>query len=88
MVAFQSKSTSIPFKKISSLAHSLHSKHHQSLFFGTLTNALPYTDYPLFTRYPESVVVTQVKQREKLLSEESELQRKAILLEELRVKTE
>lgn len=45
-------------------------------------------DYPMFTRYPESVVVSQVKMREKLISEENELHRKGQLLEELRIKTE
>jgi hypothetical protein len=44
--------------------------------------------YPLFTRYPEQVAISQVRIREKIFLEEEELARKHQLLEELRVKTE
>lgn len=45
-------------------------------------------EYPLFLRYPEQPVVTQVRLREKIVREEEELTRKAHLLEDLRLKTE
>ena len=44
--------------------------------------------YPLFTRYPEQVAISQVRLREKIILAEEELARKHQLLEELRVKTE
>ena len=44
--------------------------------------------YPLFSRYPEQVAVSQVRLREKIMLEEEELGRKQQLLDELRVKTE
>ena len=79
LYVFQSKATGLPFKKISHLAHKLHSQYKESLFTGTISNALPMPprgDYPLFTRYPEQVVVSQIKIREKIIHEEEELVRK------------
>ena len=91
LIAFQTKPTGLSFKKISQLAHKLHSQHKQTIFCGTLTNALPLPcqgEYPLFTRYPDQVTLQQVRVREKILQEEEEIGRKAQLLEELRLKTE
>lgn len=44
----------LPFKKVSELAHKWHAKHRQSLFAGVVQNALPLPqgEYPIFTRYP------------------------------------
>jgi hypothetical protein len=42
----------------------------------------------VLARYPEQVTITQIKLREKIISEEEEINKKAILLEELRLKTE
>ena len=69
----------------------MHQAHKATLFTGTLTQALPMQvvdQYPLFTRYPEQVAISQVRIREKIFLEEEELARKHQLLEELRVKTE
>jgi len=79
MIAFQSKITGLPFKKITTLAFKLHERHRESIFTGTIQNALPMAqngDYPIFTRYPEQVVASQVRIREKIVQEEEELLRK------------
>ena len=79
MAAFQGKPTGTPFKKISQLALKLHAAHKATLFTGTLTQCLPMTvvdQYPLFTRYPEQVALSQVRIREKIVLEEEELARK------------
>jgi len=65
--------------------------HKSTIFTGNLQQALPMQvvdQYPLFTRYPEQVAISQVRLREKIILEEEELARKHQLLEELRVKTE
>ena len=82
----------MPFKKLLVLTFKLHAQHKHTIFTGTLTNMLPLNStadaYPLFTRYPEQVALSQIKMREKLLAEEDEIARKGQILEELRVKTQ
>lgn len=55
LIQFQSKAITVPFKKISTLAHKMHSQHKQTLFTGVIQQALPIPvgeSYPVFSRYP------------------------------------
>ena len=88
LVTFQTTQTGHSFKKVTALAFKLHTQHKQTIFTGSLTNQLPLKEYPMFTRYPDQVALSQVRLREKIIQEEDEIGRKAQLLEELRVKTQ
>ena len=70
----------------------LHQKYSQSIFCGTIANNLPLIkdgggEYPLFTRYPELIVDSNAKLKEKIALEEEEIVKKQRLLEELRIKS-
>ncbi len=90
MIAFQSKTSTIPFKKITEMAFRMHQNLKETVFTGNIQQVLPLPkgDYPVLPRYPEQVTITQIKLREKIISEEEEINKKAFLLEELRLKTE
>jgi len=70
LIAFQTRQSGLSFKKIMALALKLHGQYKQSVFCGALTQALPMAqsgEYPLFTRYPDQVALSQVRLREKIL---------------------
>lgn len=60
MIAFQSRTSTVPFKKLTDMAFRMHHAMRETIFAGNVQNALPLPkgDYPVFNRYPEQVTVT------------------------------
>lgn len=55
MIAFQSRTSTVPFKKLTEMAFRMHHNMRETLFTGNVQNALPLPkgDYPMLSRYPE-----------------------------------